>query len=151
MIRAEKEAGFTLIEIILALLVLSIAVIGVTSSMSFTSRQSLNAEVMSTATALAQERVEQLMAVKRDKGYNDPAFDQTALTLTALASPFDRYSRGEEICLVDANLMNPDCDPALPNNDLGYKQLTVTVDYNGLPDMGSPVASLVTVITDVRE
>jgi prepilin-type N-terminal cleavage/methylation domain-containing protein len=145
------EAGFTLIELILALLVLSIGVIGVTSAMSFTARQSLNAEVMSKATALAQERIEQLMAVKRDLGYTDPVFNQTALTLTALPSPYDRYSRGEEICLLDASLENADCDPALPNNDLGYKRLTVTVDYNGLPAMGSPVASLVMVITNVRE
>ncbi|MFQ5579617.1 MAG: prepilin-type N-terminal cleavage/methylation domain-containing protein [Nitrospiria bacterium] len=150
-VQPQREAGFTLIELILALLVLSIAVIGVTSSMSFTTGQSLNAEVMSKATALAQERIEQLMAVKRDSGYGDPALNQTALTLAALASPYDRYSRGEEICLLDANLMNPDCDPALPNNDLGYKRLTVTVDYNGLTSMGSPVASLVTVITNVRE
>ncbi|HLG21631.1 MAG TPA: hypothetical protein VI382_02360, partial [Candidatus Manganitrophaceae bacterium] len=63
----------------------------------------------------------------------------------------NNYSRGVEICLVDANLGNPDCDPTAPNSDIGYKRVTVSVNYSGLPDLASPVASLVTVVTNVRE
>lgn len=149
--RTGNKNGFTLIEIILAILIISIAVVGMISAISFTTGKSLHAEVMSTAQELARERMEQLMAIKRDNGYSDPALDQVAMVLTPMASPFDRYSRGIEVCLVDTALGNPDCNPALPNTDLGYKQITVGVDYSGLADLSSPVVSLVTVVANVRE
>lgn len=152
MVGSKDQHGFTLIEIILAIVVVSIAVVGATSAINFTATSSLSAEVMSTAKELAQERMEQLMAIKRNNGYNDPAFTigPTTLALTSLAPPFDQYSRGEQICLVDANLLNPDCDLVAPNNDGGYKQITVSVGYAGLPNL-SPVTTVVTVISNVRE
>lgn len=149
MFRRDDEDGFTLIEIILAILIISIAVVGLTSVISFTGRGSLNAEVMSTAAALAQERMEQLMAAKRNAGYGALALGPAADP--PFAAPFDKYSRNVEICLVDAALLNPDCDPAAPNIDAGYKRATVSVNYAGLPDLSSPVASVVTVMTNVRE
>lgn len=145
------KSGFTLVEIILAILIISIAVLGMTSAISFTASGSLNAEVMSTAKELAQERMEQLMAIKRNTGYGDPALTQAAMLFSPLAPPFAQYSRGVEVCLVDANLLNPDCDSALPNSDAGYKRVTVSVNYTGLPDLSSPVASVVTVVTNVRD
>lgn len=152
MVGLTDQRGFTLIEIVLAILVVSIAVVGATSAINFTASWSLNAEVSATAKELAQERMEQLMAMKRNNGYNDPAFNigPTTLALTPLAAPFAQYSRGEQICLVDANLLNPDCDPAAPNNDAGYKKITVSVGYTGLPNL-SPAATVVTLISNVRE
>jgi len=145
--------GFTLVEIILAILVISIGVLGVTSALSFTTSRSLNAEVIATAKELAQERMEELIATKRNNGYADSTFNigPAVMTFTALAAPFNKYSRGVQVCLVNTGLSSPDCDPAAPNNDFGYKRITVSVDYTGLSNLPSPAATVVTVIANVRE
>ncbi len=147
----NREDGFTLIEIILAIIIISIGVLGLVSAISFTTGKSINAEVVSTAQVLAQERIEELIAKKRDAGYGASPDLDIGTTTTALPSPFTGYTRIVEVCLVDANLQNPDCDPGLPNNDVGFKRVTVNINYSGLPDLPSPVVSLVSVVADVRE
>ena len=145
----RKEDGFTLVEIILAIIIISIGVLGLVSAISFTTGKSINAEVVSTAKELAQERMEELLAKKRDTGYATTPDLDIGTTTTALPGPFTGYTRIVEVCNVDGSLGNPDC--TLPDNGSGFKKITVSINYSGLPDLPSPVVLLATVITDTRE
>lgn len=145
----RKEDGFTLVEIILAIIIISIGVLGLVSAISFTTGKSINAEVVSIAQVLAQERMEELLAKKRDTGYATTPDLDIGTTTTALPGPFTGYTRIVEACNVDNNLGSPDC--TAPDNGSGIKRITVSINYSGFPDLPSPVVSLVSVITDARE
>lgn len=152
MSKSTGAGGFTLIEIILAIIVISVAVLGLISSISFTTQGGLNAEVMSTAKELAQERMEQLMAQKRNSGF--ASLSPIGLGTYAAVSGFTGYERREDICYVDSGL-NPNPNPPPPTAcsavATDYKQVTVNVRYAGLPNLASPAASIITVVTNVRE
>lgn len=145
----KREDGFTLVEIILAIIIISIGVLGLVSAISFTSGKGINAEVVSTAQTLAQERMEELLAKKRDTGYATTPDLDIGTTITALPSPFTGYTRVVEVCNVDSSLGSPDC--TLPDNGSGFKRITVNINYSGLADLPSPVISLVSVVVDTRE
>src|SRR5579863_919124 len=150
--RRKDQPGYTLLEIILAILVLSIAVVGISSAISFTTAQSLNAEVMSTAKELAQEGLEELIAAKRTGGFS--ALTPVGLGAYGAVAGFPGYTRRSDICYVNAGL-TPKPNPPPPASCSGvstnYKQLTVSVQYQGLPSLASPVVSLITVVTNVGE
>lgn len=142
----SDAGGFTLIEVILSIIVVSIAVVGMTSAISFMGRGSLNAEVTSTAKELAQEKMEQIMGDKRDaaRGYG--------YTITAGQYPaespvagFSNYSRTVTITEVDPNNL------AVALAGSGVARVVVDVSYAGLPNVPTPAASLVTVVANVRE
>jgi len=146
-----ETVGFTLIEVILTIIIVSIAVMTLVSSISFTTSRGLNAEVMSTAQQLAQEELEELIAKKRGTGYSTSPDLDIGATTVVLTGAFAHYTRQVEICNVDASLGNPDC--TAPDNGSGYKRITVEVNYTqGLPGLPSDdLVRLVTVVTDVRE
>lgn len=145
----SRKDGFTLIEIILAIIIISIGVLGLVSAISFTSSKGINAEVITTAHVLAQECMENLIAEKRANGYGAGPL-AIGTTIDPPACPaFTGYPRTVEICNVDGNLANPDC--TAPDNVSGYKRITVSINYTGLADLPTPVVSLVSVVTDVRE
>ena len=137
--------GFTLIELIFTIILVAIGIVGLVSAMSFMTGRSINAEAITTATSLAQEGMEQLYAEKRANGYS-AALLNIGTTAPPLAGAYADYTRTVEICYVDANIQNPDCDPlVLPNDDLGYKRVTVTVVNTLSPaDSTVPLVSLLT-------
>jgi type II secretory pathway pseudopilin PulG len=145
----NSVGGFTFIEVILAIIIISIAVLVLISSISFTTRNSLNAEMTSTAQQLAQERLEQLIAQKRNNGYG--SLVPIGLGAYAPIAGFSGYERREDICYVDAGLapnFNPPptvCNAAATN----FKQVTVSVRYTLLQN--PPTVSLMTVVTNFRE
>jgi len=143
--------GFTLIEVILTIIIISIAVLTLVSSISFTTSRGLNAEVMSTAQQLAQERMEELIARKRASGYGFSPDLDIGTTIVTLTGAFASYTRTVEICNVDAALGGPDC--AAPDNGSGYKRITVEVNYTqGLPNLPTDdLVRLITVVTNVTE
>ena len=142
-----NKRGFTLIEVIVTLLVITVGVLGLVGVLSFVTGQGINAEMMTTSTLLSQERMEELIGEKRAIGYgSSPSLDIGTTVDPAFASPYADYTRTVEICFVDVNLQNPDCDPAAPNIDLGYKQITVTVINNKIP--ASSNTSVVSLVTD---
>jgi prepilin-type N-terminal cleavage/methylation domain-containing protein len=146
-----KAGGFTLIEVILTIIIVSIAVLTLVSSISFTTSRGLNAEVMSTAQQLAQEKVEELIAKKRDSGYSSSPDLDIGTTTVTLTGAFANYTRSVEVCNVDSALGNPDC--TAPDNGSGFKRITVEVNYTpGLPNLlTDDLVQLITVVTNVRE
>jgi prepilin-type N-terminal cleavage/methylation domain-containing protein len=149
--RFQLPQGFTLIEVILSIVIVSIAVLTLVSSISFTASRSLNADVVTAGKELAQQRMEFLISRKRDVGYGAAELAVGTTNEPALPAPFANYARTTVVCLVNATLTAPDCNPALPNTDVGYKQVSVSVTYPGLPDVPNPLISLVSVVADARE
>lgn len=149
--RFRETEGFTLIEIILTMIIISIAVLTLVSSIGVTTSRGLNAEVMSTAQQLAQEKLEELIATKRNSGYSTTPQLDIGTTIETLTGAFANYTQQVEICNVDASLGSPDCTP--PDNGSGYKRITVEVNYTqGLPNLpADDLVRLVTVVTNVRE
>ena len=141
----RDNGGFTLIELIFTIILVAIGIVGLVSAMSFMTSRSINAESTTTSTSLAREGMEQLYAEKRANGYLAAPLN-IGTTVTLLAGTYADYTRTVEICYVDANIQNPDCDPlVLPNDDLGYKRVTVTVVNTRAPiESTAPLVSLLT-------
>ena len=141
----SNDRGFSLIELIITIIVISVGVLGLIGALSFTTSRSISAELMTTTTLLAQERMEELIGDKRSGGYGTASLDIGTTTDPAFAGPYADYTRTVEICYVDSDLLNPDCDPAPPNVDTGYKRMTITVVNNKMQaESNVAIVSLVT-------
>jgi prepilin-type N-terminal cleavage/methylation domain-containing protein len=140
----ENNQGFTLIELIITIIVVSVGVLALIAALSFGTGRSINSELMTTGTTLAQERLEQLIAEKRANGYSSALLAIGTTTDPPLAAPYADYTRTVEICNVDVNLGNPDC--TAPSVDTGYKRITVTVTNTRLP--AESTVQAVTLVTD---
>jgi prepilin-type N-terminal cleavage/methylation domain-containing protein len=142
----SNDRGFSLIELIITIIVISVGVLGLIAAMSFTTGRSINAELMTTTTLLAQERMEELIGDRRSSGYGTASLDIGTTTDPAFGAPYADYTRTVEICYVDSAIQNPDCDPAPPNVDTGYKRMTITVENNMMQAASN--VSIVSLVTD---
>ncbi len=69
--RSQKraEAGFTLIELILVMVFLGVALVATMNVMSTSIEDSVKMELFTTALNLANKKLEQIVADKKNKGY----------------------------------------------------------------------------------
>ena len=119
----DRQAGFTLIELIAVIIIISIAAVPLFSLFSQAGFSLLADEKIQTATQLAQERAEHLMAVRRNRGYADP--EVSAPLIENLAGNYTGYTR-------TTSLTDPFIGPACPGG-AACKQLAVRVDESGQP------------------
>ena len=95
-----RQAGFTLIEAILVMLILSIAAVAVLSQFSQASRGWFVDEDLQIATQLVQERAEAILAARRNGGYASVALGTFNDTLTG---DFAAYSRSVDVSSISGN------------------------------------------------
>jgi type II secretory pathway pseudopilin PulG len=62
--------GYTLIELLLVIIFLGIALVAIMDMMSSSMLSSVKSQILITATNLANEKMEQIIADKNNKGYN---------------------------------------------------------------------------------
>jgi prepilin-type N-terminal cleavage/methylation domain-containing protein len=139
MIQKKKSGvgtdGFTLIEILVTMVVLSIAAVGVLSVFTTGIKGSADPLIVDQATQLAQQITEQkVIGLKLSNGYN--AVQDIAST--AFAAPFANYSYTVNATCVDSNFANAQgapgynadgsCDQTFVRNS---KLVTVTVTWAG--------------------
>lgn len=62
--------GYTLIELLLVIVFLGIALVAIMDMMSSSMLSSVKSQILITATNLANEKMEQIIADKNNKGYN---------------------------------------------------------------------------------
>ncbi len=67
--RTNDQAGFTLIEIILVMIFLSVALLATMNMISTSLSKSFDMDIISTANNLANEQMEKIFTDKKSKGY----------------------------------------------------------------------------------
>lgn len=120
--------GFTLVELIIFIVIVSILGVGLMAAFSTTTRNTPNAGQMTQATQLAQERMELVIAQRHAVGFaafTDPC---TFGTPPAACTPPANYSVTVAIA--------PNW-----NGDANYKQITVTVSGTSSATATSIVAN----------
>jgi prepilin-type N-terminal cleavage/methylation domain-containing protein len=125
MLKLKKtEAGFTLVEILIAVLLMSLVGLGLFTALAFSSKHTINSDVRATAESIARTEMEYLkdpITVAYDATNNPPQY--TAKTMASLGMN-SRWSITTAFSRLD-----PKGDGT--SNDDGIQKLSVTVIYNG--------------------
>jgi len=120
--RHYQQHGFTLIELIVVLVILSIASVPLFGLYTQASMSLLDNEAIQTASQLAQERAELVLALKRSQGFAALA---TGTTNETLAGNFSGFTRNTVIS-------QPATAPAgCPGSSTICKQVVVSVSQGG--------------------
>jgi len=120
--RAQK--GFTLIEVVLAIVIIGIALTGLLTLYQNVVNHGSQSEEYVTAAYLTSSKMEEIIADKDNQGY---AFviDSNYSTSENLTAPFLGYTRTLNFVEVDPN------DLTTPQADSGYKRIVVNVTSPG--------------------
>ena len=118
---AKNENGFTLIETVITLVVLSLAAVGVLSVYTSGMKGSVNPLLMSQATRLAQGEMDQIFGEKAAAG---GGFGAIASGACKVAPPDPTFTCIRTACYVPATNLNDTTACAVVTN---YKHVTVTV------------------------
>ena len=113
--------GFSLIEVIVTLVVLSIAAMGVLSVFTTGMTGSANPLLISEATELAQEKMDEAIALKKASGFNAVVSDPGG----AFPAPFAAFSWSRTVDCVTAADLNT--STGAPPCASGYAHVTITV------------------------
>ena len=114
MLKRNKDRGFTLIELVVAIVVISIAVSGLLVTFSNIIRATVQPEVINISTHLAEQEMERETALRFSSVAN--------VASTNFGGSFSAYSFQVAVSAVPAALAN---DPGMAN----YKQVLVTVTH----------------------
>jgi MSHA pilin protein MshD len=122
-IRNPKSNGFTLIETIITLVVLSIAAVGVLSVFTTGIKGSANPALVGQATQLAQEKMDEAIALKKSGGFN--AVVTINPGVPAFPAPFNVFTWTRTVTCVTALDLNT--STGAPPCASGYAHIIVTV------------------------
>jgi Tfp pilus assembly protein PilV len=124
----RRRTGVTIIEVVMALVILSIALPPMVASFADASRQSIRPSNSTVASFLAIDRMEEVVA-RRYQGTN--GYDQldTMAGTEPAVSEFSRYSRTTVVETVSVNYVTGAI--TVSGSDVGYKRVRVTVAWNG--------------------
>jgi len=130
--KIKSKKGFTLIELIFEIIVLTILIIPTTILLTQLSINVLETEINSTATDLCIDKAEELLT----------SFTYATIGNSAgnFAAPFQSYSYIVTTQYVDAT--NPDTVVVWagpPDPEPEYKRATIRVSHAGITDVVSPV------------
>jgi prepilin-type N-terminal cleavage/methylation domain-containing protein len=123
MIRNNKslESGFTLIETIITLVVLSIAAIGVLSVFTTGMKGSANPLILNQAISLAQEKMDEAVALRQSGGFAAVVPNAGG----AFPAPYAAFSWARAVVCVTE--LDVNTSTGAPPCASGYARVTVTV------------------------
>lgn len=127
MSRLYSEGGFTLIETIIVLIVLSIAAVGVLSVFISGMRGSADPLLVTQAVQLAQGEMDQIIGSKRAAGFGSIAIGNSLPCATAMPSGFTCSRNIYYVNAADLTTSVP-----VPTE---YKHVTVTVSNAAIGDV----------------
>lgn len=138
----KNQAGFTLIETIITLIVLSIAAVGVLSVFTAGIKGSANPLIINQAVSLAQEKMDIIIGDRQNpaRGYAwIAAADYNTNPLKYMPENpvpgFANFNRSVTIFCVDAGTLNTDNGQPFPCVSSGYAHVTVTVTHALIGDV----------------
>lgn len=113
---AKQNFGFTLIESLIAIFVLTVGIVGVLSAVPLAVQVAKFAQMTTVATQLGQAKIEEIVS----KSFADISSEPEE----KLSSPFEAYSREVEVTCFDPNEnLFPNCP------DTGIKKIKVTISW----------------------
>lgn len=128
------DAGFSLIEVLIAVFILLIGILAVLTMFPFGSQLARYSKMATTATQLAQEKIEEMVS----KSYADISSEPEQ----AVPAPFNIYLRKTDVACFDPNgAISPDCP------DIGIKEVKVTVSWPSPFNISSQEVELFTLIS----
>lgn len=116
---ATSQGGFSLIEVIITLVILSIAAVGVLSVFSTSMESSANPLVLNQAIQLAQGEMDQVQGEKAAMG-----FSGIGAACTTTMPPGSGFNCSRTICFVSAGNLN---STSACSSVTSYKHITVTI------------------------
>lgn len=128
-LKQSAQSGFTLIETIMALVLIGIIGAGILSYFINLGKGSSEQALVAQASALAQEGLEEVLADKKTDGFASVV----SIAAAPLAPPYDRYSREVEVfCVSEADLdassgTMPECN----DSDIRSKRVRVIISWSG--------------------
>lgn len=133
MIYSKKE-GFSLIEVMIAVFVLSVGILTVLVFFPFGLQMARYSKMTSQAVQLAQEKIEEVIS----RPYTDVVSEPESV----LAVPFNAYFRKTDVVCFDPNgSSSPNCP------ETGIKEVKVTVSWSSPFGGTSPKIELYTLIS----
>lgn len=134
---AGGKTGFTLIEIVLTVVVISIGMLGVMALFESATKGALQADLNVVAVNLIHEKMEQIVVDKVYNGY--ASIDSGDYPTEGFSGDFSLYSRNTNITEVSS------ADFTTEQIGSGYKRIDVTVSWGS-----GPAASLTipTILSD---
>jgi len=134
-----RENGFTIIEILIALAIFSIGVLGVAALQIQSTSSTAKAGNITTNLRLAEDRIEKLTSLS----YNDPRLVEGTTTLDQDVDLIDNDADGEideedETGFITATWNVEEITPKAGSDLYNYKKVTVTIQRDG-PNSGDDV------------
>ena len=118
--------GFTLIETIITLVILSLAAVGVLAVFSFGIGESADPSLRNQAIGLLQEKMDNVAALRQSGGFDAVVADPGA----AFPAPFGAFSWARTaVCVTQADV---DTATGAPPCASGYARATVTISWGGV-------------------
>jgi len=130
--------GFTLLEAIIAIFIITIGIVAVLQMFPLSIQQQTSAKMATVAGQLAQEKMEEFIS----KSYTDISSEAT----TTLSSPFEAYSRAVRVTCVNPNLQEVPCNYNPTNDPNPLKKVEVTVYWKsplGVAEKNLKIATLI--------
>ncbi len=129
------QKGFTILETMMAILVLTIGIIAVLQVFPLCSNIQKSNEMENQAIFLAQEKMEQEIF----KTYGNT---QVGMIIEdSLVSPFERFSRETKITYVDSNLEEI-------GSDAGLKKIEITVRWSSIFKLKESNISIINLVAE---
>lgn len=132
---SKRNKGFTLLELLLAMVIMAVGMLGIMALFQNASRGALQADLNGEAIVLAREKLEEIIMDKIRDGYD--ALDGSSYpqeTFTGDFSPFVRSTSIEEVA---------EGDLSTPQAGSGYKRVEVTVSWGSGPSTSISVPTVV--------
>jgi prepilin-type N-terminal cleavage/methylation domain-containing protein len=117
----KSQGGFSLIEIVITLVVLSIAAAGVLSVFTVGIKGSADPLILNQAVSLAQEKLDDAIALRKSGGFNSVVPNAGG----PLPAPYDAFSWARAVVCVTA--LDVNMGTGAPPCASGYARVTVTV------------------------
>lgn len=118
----SKKLGFTPIELLIAVFILAVGIVGVLSMFPMATRTGKFAQMNSTAIWLGQAKIEELIS----KSYEDLLIGTTSEPYNSIPN-FLSYKRITEVHCVNSNFEQASCDYDKTNDPYPMKKIKVTV------------------------
>lgn len=133
--RKKHQSGFSFIEALFALVILSFGFVGILSLYSTMNGNSSNDELRLVASKLASEKIEQILSTKASGGYSSV---NTGLTNDAISYDNLAFDRATNVNFVESSDLK-----TVSGSDTGFKRVDVTVSWNNGSTQNISVMSLI--------